>query len=127
MTGSHAALMKEVKNHFQPVLDNSSDGVYLWLDDGEMVCNEKLAKMFGYKNAAELCRVESFLGDLVAEKDQKMFAKQFHTHVANLSRPVTFKFTAKMKNGKTFAAETDMIPITFQGHALAYHFVRVRK
>jgi hypothetical protein len=28
------------------------------------------------------------------------------------------------KDGSTFSAETDMIPISYRGHPVAYHFVR---
>jgi hypothetical protein len=37
---------------------------------------------------------------------------------------VTFRFNALRKDGSTFAAETDMVPIAHDGHMVAYHFVR---
>jgi hypothetical protein len=36
---------------------------------------------------------------------------------------VTFRFRARRKDGSTFSAETDMIPISWGRHAIAYHFV----
>jgi len=124
MADDHGKLIKDLEGQFRPVLDNSADGVYLWLDETHMICNEKLAKMFGYKNAKEFSRVSPFLDKFVAEKDQEMFSKQYHGHIATLSRPARFRFHGLRKGGQKFLAETDMIPITFQGHAIAYHFVR---
>jgi len=53
-----------------------------------------------------------------------MFSKMYQSHIANLSSPATFKFNGIKKDGKKVLFETDMIPITFMGHAIAYHFVR---
>ena len=47
-----------------------------------------------------------------------------HHHVAGLRHPVTFRFRGLRKDGSTFAAETDMIPLCWRGHPIAYHFVR---
>src|SRR5688500_3286421 len=48
MTINHAEVMEELSEQYSPVLDASPDGVYLWLDDAHKVCNERLARMFGY-------------------------------------------------------------------------------
>ena len=37
---------------------------------------------------------------------------------------MTFRFRGVRKDGSAFPAETDMIPLTFGGHTVAYHFVR---
>ena len=122
----HKRMMADLEAHFKPVLDHSVDGVYLWLDEKHMICNEKFAKMLGY-TVADMRRAGLSLEQFVAEKDQEMFSKQYHSHIAKLSRPVTFRFHALKKDGKTFLAETDMIPLTYNNHAIAYHFVRVAK
>jgi hypothetical protein len=41
-----------------------------------------------------------------------------------LTRPVTFRVNAIRKNGEIFTAETEMIPISWNGFLIAYHFVR---
>jgi PAS domain S-box-containing protein len=123
MKGEHSKIITELGKEFKPVLSHSPDGVYLWLDDENMICNEKFAKMLGY-TVREIQAVGDFLGKLVAEKDQQMFANNYRKTIAALSSPVRFKFQAVKKDGSRFSAETDMIPITFKGHAIAYHFVR---
>ena len=79
--------------------------------------------MFGY-SIEEWCAAESFLDSFVVPEDQEIYAWNYHHRVDSLAFPVTFRFRAKRKDGSTFAAETDMIPVAFHGHAIAYHFVR---
>ena len=119
----HKGIIKELSEQFAPVLKHSTDGVYLWLDEENMICNDKLAKMFDY-SVKELCSEHPFLETFVAEKDRELFSMNYHKSVAPLARPVTFRFRGIRKDGSTFQAETDMIPISWQGHAIAYHFVR---
>ena len=120
---SHQDLLAELTEHFQPVLDNAPEGVYLWLDPENLVCNEQLATMFGI-SVAEFARTTDFLGQFVDERDQEMFAGHYAKQIGHLQGPLRFRFRAKRKDGSTFDAETDMIPVGFGGHVVAYHFVR---
>jgi len=120
---SHDDLLEELAAHFQPVLDESPDGVYLWLGPGEMVCNERLAEMLGY-SVEELCAQEDFLGTFVDAKDQEAFGRHYSKAIGRLEGPVRFRFKGVRKDGKKVDLETDMVPVTFGGHAVAYHFVR---
>ncbi|MGZ4148969.1 MAG: hypothetical protein ACXVQJ_02895 [Actinomycetota bacterium] len=61
---------------------------------------------------------------LVAEDDQGVFSWNYWNRVQSLAFPVTFRFTGVRKDGSTFAAETDMVPLSYGGHTFAYHFVR---
>ena len=120
---SHQDLIQTLAEQFRPILENSPDGVYLWLDEHHKVCNDRLAKMFGY-TAAEWAAAAPFLETFVDGPDREMYSWNYHNHVAERANPVTFRFRARRKDGSTFSAETDMIPISAQGHAVAYHFVR---
>jgi PAS domain S-box-containing protein len=122
MEATHDDILRELAEQFQPVLDRSPDGVYLWLDEEHMICNKQLAGMFGY-SVDEFC-AKPFLETFVARADQTMFAWNYQNRVATLAFPVTFRFQGRRKDGSTFAAETDMIPLSWRGHAVAYHFVR---
>jgi PAS domain-containing protein len=119
----HTEILDNLSEQFQPILEGCPQGVYLWLEPGRMVCNEKLAQLFG-TTVPDWCQTEDFLARFVDPKDQKMFGENYGKHVGNLQGPVRFRFKAKRKDGTTFNAETDMIPITYEGHPIAYHFVR---
>jgi PAS domain S-box-containing protein len=123
MVTDHATLIGELAEQLAPVLRNSPDGVYLWLDEAHKVCNPRLAEMFGY-SVEEWCAAPTFLETFVAEDDRYLYSWNYHNRVAALAFPVTFRFNGLRKDGSTFPAETDMIPLSWRGHAVAYHFVR---
>ena len=120
----HGDLFADLTEHLAPVLDECPEGVYLWLDDEHMVCNEPLAKMFGYASPAAWAKTKDFLGAFVDPKDQEAYGRNYGKHVGHLQGPVRFRFKARRKDGSTFDAETDMVPLSFGGHVVAYHFVR---
>jgi PAS domain-containing protein len=116
-------IIRELAEQFRPVMEQSPDGVYLWLDETHKVCNERLANLFG-STVEQWSATQLFLDNFVAEEDRRMFSWNYHNRVAALAFPVTFRFRGMRKDGSTFPAETDMIPISYQGEAVAYHFVR---
>jgi PAS domain S-box-containing protein len=119
----HEQILKEMLEQFGPVFEQSPDGIYLYLDDVHKICNERLARMFGL-TTKEWASTPTFLRDFVDEQDQELVARNYQNHVAVLTRPVRFRFRAKRKDGSEFKAETDMIPISWRGNPVAYHFVR---
>ena len=116
-------VIRELAEQFRPVMEQSPDGVYLWLDEAHKACNGRLAGLFGF-TVEEWCSTQPFLENFVAEEDRGVFSWNYHNRVAALTFPVTFRFRGLRKDGSTFSAETDMIPISYRGHAVAYHFVR---
>lgn len=123
MTTSHATAIAALAEHLKPVLEESPDGVYLWLDEQNKVCNQRLAEMFGY-GVDEWEAIDDFANTLIADESRAQYVWNYQNHVGRIQYPVTFRFRGKRKDGSTFAAETDMIPLTYQGHVVAYHFVR---
>jgi PAS domain-containing protein len=121
MESEREGIIRELTEQFRPVFEQSPDGVYLWLDEAHKVCNERLADLFGL-TVEEWRKAEPFLENFVAEEDRAIYSWNYHNRVAALAFPVTF--SARRNDGSVFAAETDMIPISYKGYAVAYHFVR---
>jgi PAS domain S-box-containing protein len=120
---THEEAIPRLAEHLQPVFEASPDGVYVWLDETHWTCNERFAELFGF-TIAELENTPNFLQLRVHEDDQERFSSNYWNRVQELASPVTFRFRGVRKDGSTFPAETDMIPLTFGGHTIAYHFVR---
>ena len=120
---AHEEAIPRLAEHLRPVFEASPDGVYVWLDETHWTCNEKLAELFGF-TVAELENTPNFLQLRVHEDDQELFSWNYWNRVQELAFPVTFRFRGVRKDGSAFRAETDMIPLTFGGHTVAYHFVR---
>ena len=115
-------IIKEITEQFQPIMDRSPFGVYFYLDDIHKVCNEKFASMFGV-TPREFAEMPMFLQVFISEKDQATFARNYHHNIVEHAHPVNFRFTARRKDGSTFEAETDMIPLCWRGYPIAYHFL----
>ena len=119
----HEQILREMEEQLGPVFDSSPVGVYLYVTDVHKICNERMARMHGM-TVEEWRNTPTFLNDFIAEEDREMYARNYQHHVAGLRHPVTFRFRGLRKDGSTFAAETDMIPLCWHGHPVAYHFVR---
>lgn len=123
MTVAHEDLIPQLAEHLRPVFEASPDGVYIWLDETHAACNERMAEMFGM-TVEEWAGTRGFLQHFVHEDDQQVFSWNYWNRVQPLAFPVTFRFRATRKDGSAFDAETDMIPLSYGGHKVAYHFVR---
>jgi len=119
----HEEIARELAAQFRLLFESSPFGVYLYVDDKHKICNERMARMHGM-TVEEWQGTPTFLNDFIAEEDREMYAENYRHHVAGLKHPVTFRFHGLRKDGSTFAAETDMIPLCWNGHSVAYHFVR---
>src|SRR5688572_28049671 len=124
MEQNHSDIMTELAKQFEPLLSQSGEGIYLWLDNEHMICNDHLAKLFGYTSANDVASAGTFLETFVAPSDQENFASNYTKCIAKMGFPITFTFQAVKKDGSQFKAETVMIPLSFSDHLFAYHFVR---
>ena len=120
---AHEDVIPQLAAHLGPVFESSPDGVYVWLDETNWTGNERLASMFGF-TVAELENTSNFLQQRVHEDDQDLFAWNYWNRVRELAFPVTFRYRGVRKDGSALGAQTDMIPLTYGGHTVAYHFVR---
>ena len=120
---SHDTALAELAAHLQPVMEESPDGVYIWLDEAPMACNQQFADLFGY-TVEDVAKQGSFLSTFIEPEDREAYALHYQNRVAAVSFPVTFRFRGLHQNGSSFVAETDMIPLSYGGHIFAYHFVR---
>lgn len=119
----HVMILKELTKQFQPLFQNSPEGIYLYIDEVHKICSERFAKMFGL-TVKEWEAMEGFVNKHVDEKDVEMFVNNYHQHIHQTLAPVRFHFMAVRKDGSKFKAETDMIPFPWGGEMLAFHFVR---
>jgi PAS domain S-box-containing protein len=120
---AHEDVIPQLAEHLRPIFESSPDGVYVWLDETHWTCNETLASMFGY-TVEELENSPNLLQRLVHDDDQGVVSWNYWNRVQELAFPVTFRFRGRRKDGTVFQAETDMIPLTYGGHTVAYHFMR---
>jgi len=121
----HADLIHNFYIEQKEIFDHSNQGIYAFLDDDNRVCNDTFAKMLGYKSAKEWSSIdvnESFPDTFIEERSQHALVEAFHNTMENCISS-TLDVTWKTKSGGSVDTTVVLIPIMFQGHLLALHFV----
>lgn len=121
----HEELVSGISKQMKPILENSKQGVYIYLDDTHWICNKKFATLLGYKSPGDLLkaeRKETFLDVLVDEKSQYAVSSTYHNSMQKLIG-ATGKVTWKKKSGSRIKTNVIMVPISYNGHVLSLHFV----
>ncbi len=121
----HEELLDQVRKEFADILGQSSQGIYIYLDDPHWICNDRLATMLGYGSATELLKASaasSFLDATVATDSQQRVVDTY-MNAANKKLAAAIPVTWKTKNGGTFKSQVIFVPISYQGTGMSIHFV----
>ena len=121
----HEEWLAAIAIQLAPIFDNSQEGVYIYLDDQHKICNERLAKMWGYASPAEWAATPDFLESFVAtDGGREQVSRNYHQHVHRELTAFRQQFAVRTKTGTEIACEVDTVPYSFDGQLFAYAFVR---
>lgn len=119
----HGDLIGGIAKQFAQILGNSEQGIYIYFDDNHKVCNEKFAKMLGYDSPEEWGKItDSFPDVFVAEESQETLISAYQNAMEN-SVASENKISWKKKDGTTIDTIVILVPVAFDDHLLAIHFV----
>jgi PAS domain-containing protein len=120
-------IIRGVYDQFREILDQSDQSVYIYLDDIHKVCNEKFAALLGYSSAKEWADVSENFPDVFLQKDSQ-------STLVGAFRNAMEKFVGsqnvvnwKTKDGKTVKTTTILVPIIFEHHGMALHYISPTK
>lgn len=122
---NHAELLDGFLREQKDVFDSSTQGMYAFLDDVSRVCNEKFATLLGYESPEEWAKVDvkgSFPNVFVDEKSQETLVTAYQNAMEKMMGS-TVKVTWKKKTGGTVDTTVILVPVVYEGHAIALHFV----
>jgi hypothetical protein len=118
----HEELVSGFYNQLKEIFDSSEQAIYLYLDDNHKVCNKKFAQMQGFSSPEEWAKVDNPLEAGVAESSQDAIVSAYKNAMEKLiASKVDVKL--KKKNGVTFDASVIMVPVAYQGHLFALHYI----
>ncbi len=120
-----AATLRGAAEQLRPVLDGSTQGIYIYLDDDHKVCNAHFARMLGYESPADWAREGSFT-DLYVDGPSRHTLVSAYQHAMQQQAAAVIDVTWKRRDGGTQASTVQMAPIAFGGELLALHFVTPR-
>lgn len=119
----HEELIEGLYKQLKPILDSSDQAIYVYLDDVHKFCNKKFASLLGCASTQDWAKVvESFLDTFVDEKSQKTLVTTYQMAMEKMVASMV-NITWKTKNGKKVASSVILIPISYNGHLFALHFI----
>ena len=118
----HEELVEGFHNQLKEIFDGSKQAVYLYLDDNHKVCNKKFAGMLGFKSPEEWAKVENPLDVGVDKTSQNAMVSAYRDAMEKM---IGSKIDVKLKkkSGSSFNASVIMVPVAYQGHMFALHFI----
>jgi len=121
----HEELISGLLNQMKVIFESSEQPMYLYLDDNHWACNKRFADLLGYKSPEELVSLElHFMDVLVSEKSQDSLVTAYGNAI---ERKVgsTIEVTWKKNNGRTVDTNVILVPVAYDGHLFALHFLSI--
>ena len=118
----HEDLVSGFYNQLKEIFDSSEQAIYLYLDDNHKVCNNKFAQLQGFSSPEEWAKVDNPLEVGVAKSSQDAIVNAYKNAMEKLIAS-KINVELKKKNGDTFNASVIMVPVAYQGHLFALHYI----
>ena len=119
----HMELISGIAKQMKTILDSSQEAVYIYLDDTHKVCNGKFASLLGYRSPEEWADVtESFPEAFVDRSSQETLVSAYQQAMDKIM-PANINVTWKKKTGGTVATSVILVPVAYEGHLFALHFI----
>jgi PAS domain-containing protein len=118
----HEELVKGLSQQMDEILKSSKQPIYLYLDDNHKACNTKFATLLGYKSPEEWAKVQGSLDPFVAKQSHEIVASSYWKAMDDYAAS-NVQATLKKKDGSTFDATFIIVPMSYQGHLFAVHFI----
>lgn len=118
----HEELVRGFYSQLKQIFDSSEQAIYLYLDDNHKVCNKKFASLLGYNSPEEFAKIENLLEANVDKKSQQTVVSAYRDA---MDKMVGSKIDVKIKkkSGSTVDTTIIMVPLAYQGHLFALHFI----
>jgi PAS domain-containing protein len=118
----HEELIAGISKQMKSILDSSQQAVYIYLDDIHKVCNGKFSTLLGYRSPEEWANDENLLEATVERSSQETLVNAYNQAMDKFI-PSNIKVTWKKKSGGTVVTSVVLVPIAYDDHIFALHFV----
>lgn len=119
----HTEILKNLSKEYEKIFQESEQAIYAYLDDDHFICNEKFATLLGYDSAKDVENIRGdFLGTFVDGKSQQDLASNYQKSMEKFEAS-SLKVSWKKKNGSPLSTTCIMVPISYEGHLVALHFI----
>ncbi len=119
----HKELIDGVSHQFSEIFENSEHGMYIYLDDTHKVCNKKFSDMLGYESPYEWAENEESFTHLFIDDDSAERLVMTYSKAMQKMAGSQIEVTWKKKTGEKVMTNVILVPIAFEGHTFALHFI----
>ncbi len=120
---AHEQLVVGLSQQLKQILETSDQAIYLYLDDVHKACNKRCAELLGYDSPEAWAAVdEPFPMAFVAAKSRQPLITAYQNAMER-SVGSALDVTWQRKAGGTVATKVILVPIAFEGHLFALHFI----
>ena len=122
----HEDLVNGLYNQLKQIFDESSQAIYLYLDDNHKVCNEKFASLLGYNSPEEWAKIENPLEENVDKSSQDAVESNYFKATEKM---IGSQMNVRLKttSGSVFEASAIVVPLVYQHHVFALYFISEKK
>ena len=117
----HLEVLNQVYNQLKVIFEKSEQSMYLYLDDVHKVCNQIFSDLLGYGSPDDWAKTADFM-ELVDEQSQGTLVTAYQNAMQRLIGS-TIEVTWKKKGGGTVDSSCILVPISYNGHLMALHFI----
>ena len=116
-------LVDNLREVFKEIFENSEQGVYIYINDLDKLCNKNFAELLGYESVSEWENVEENFPTVFLHNDSRqalvsVYQKAMEKHVGS-----SIDITWRRKDGGSVRTNVILVPFPFEGHLLALHYV----
>lgn len=122
----HEAMVSGLYKQMKAVFENSEQAMYLYLDDVHKVCNKRFSDLLGYDSPKAWAAVdEPFPTAFVAAKSRRTLVSAYQDAIERFIG-ATIDVAWQTKSGRTVDSQVILVPVAYEGHVLALHFISPR-
>lgn len=119
----HSLVLKGIYAQLRHILESSGQGIYIYLDDENIICNKKFASMLGYGTPEAWAKAGSpFPSTYVEKKSQPVLVDAYRKAVGK-GEASKVNIAWKKKNSGSLKTSVILVPVAFLGHIMALHFI----
>lgn len=104
-----------------PVLDNSPQAIYVYLDDVHKICNQKFADLLGYESIQDWVDNQAPVSD-VLESDQDKIIEAYGKASRNFEASQVL-VSVVAKDGSKKKVNVLMVPLSYRDEVFVLHFI----
>ena len=119
----HANVISGVTKQFQTLFESSRQCMYIFLDDRNKSCNARFAKLLGYDTPESWANVTTSFPQAFVDPDSQDILIDTYQNAMNRAVGASIPVTWRRRDGSTVDTECILVPVDFEGHRVAVHFI----